>query len=148
MNTEALDPIETYARVMADIGAGKPRGEVLAAHGLDEVRFEAIEKAAFADVGEGVTDAPVIPEADLRLDRAFREARDRSSDALLSIEEFARAAAVAQEGVQVSERLTKMGVSLQTFLKASGHYAPRLAREPELAARFNEVLSEKKTGGR
>jgi hypothetical protein len=132
------DDLETYGAILAELARGADRADVLAQHGLDEERFEALEDRALAllsaEEGDGV------PEAVVRFDRAIRGG-PAAARALPSLEAFAQAYLIAQEGGNVAERLKERGSSLEVLLQGSEHYVPRFAKEPELLDRFLALTS-------
>jgi hypothetical protein len=58
-----------------------------------------------------------------------------------SLEEFARALMVVQEGGKVHERLAERGLSIELLLRGSSYYTPKLVSDPALARRFQELCS-------
>jgi len=133
------DDLEIYAAIAAGIAGGLEREELLRAHGLDEEAFEALELRAEAALDAAPGDDRGVPDAIARFDRALRQATVADTRAIPSLEEFARAILIAEEGGKVHERLLEKGLSVERLLRASAHYTPRLAREPDLALRFKEL---------
>lgn len=135
-----LDP-EIYATIVARISAGADRATVLAEHGFDEETFEAAEEAlddALSDEMEVSADDAAPPASVIAFDRAFRAASLSSSDvsSILGIERYAEAIAILEAGERIEHRLAQAGLTLPQVFRATAHYAPRLAREPDLAATF------------
>ncbi|NUO51500.1 MAG: hypothetical protein HOV80_21810 [Polyangiaceae bacterium] len=138
---EDRDDLETYAIIASELARGADRAELLASHGLDEESFEALEERANEEMSGGAEpDGPGIPDGVARFDAVLRAAAAGGSD-IPSLEDFARAFLVVQEGGAVHERLKERGLSVEVLLRGSAHYTPRLAHEPELAARFRELTS-------
>ena len=133
------DELETYGAILAALARGLDRAEVLAAHGLDEDSFEALEERALealeADDSEGV------PAAVVRFDAAMRRPGPPSVLQVPTLEAFAQAYVIAQEGGNVAERLKERGSSLDVLLRGSEHYVPRFTKEPELADRFRALVA-------
>lgn len=147
-----LDP-ETYAAIVARISAGADRQVVLSEHGFDEETFEAAEDAldeALSAEMERASDDAGPPASVIALDRALRAATESTSTSPpsstlpastasagpLSIERYAEAVAILETGDRIEHRLAQAGLTLAQVFQATAHYAPRLAREPALAATF------------
>lgn len=134
------DEIAAYAKVLSALARGADRARVLEAHGLDEERFEALEERALEALSAG-DDGDGIPPAVARFDAAIRNASPHAPAGPPSLEAFAQAYLIAQQGGNVAERLKEHGSSLDVLLRGSEHYVPRFAREPELADRFRALTS-------
>lgn len=136
------DDIETYAIIASQLARGADRAALLAEHGLDEAALERLEERALAEMsgadGDGAGGVPAPIE---RFDAVLRATAARSTKEIPSLEDFARAFVIAQEGGKVHERLQERGLSIELLLRASAHYTPRLASEPELAGRFRALCS-------
>jgi hypothetical protein len=135
-----LDP-ETYATIVARISAGADRATVLAEHGFDEETFEAAEGAlddALSIELESASEDNAPPASVIAFDRAFRSASLATGDpaSFLTIERYAEAVAILESGDRIEHRLAQAGLTLSQVFRATAHYAPRLAREPDLAASF------------
>jgi hypothetical protein len=133
------DDLEIYAAIAAGLAGGLDRAELLRAHGLDELAYEALEARAEATLDAATSLDRGVPEAIARFDRALRSAGAKDTREIPSLEEFARALMIAEEGGKVHERLAEKGFSVERLLRASAHYTPRLAHEPELARRFKAL---------
>jgi hypothetical protein len=133
--------LEIYGAIAADLARGRDRGEALAAHGLDEERFDALEERALAAMAADDDAQDGIPEPIAQFDAALRVAHAPEPHDVPSLEDFVRALMVAQEGGKVHERLAERGLSLELLLRGSGYYTPKLVSDPELARRFQELCS-------
>ena len=133
--------VEGYARLMAELAAaGASRGEVLARHGLDEARWEAIDARWQEALSEAidVEDEGVPPI--LSAYAAAYEAAQRSLGAPISIEQFARVTRLLSANGDLQAALARAGVTMAEYVRGSEHWARRLAEDPELERRFDEAL--------
>ncbi len=133
------DDVETYAQILAQLARGADRAATLEGHGLDESGFDEMETRVLEAL-EAADDPDGIPAAVARFDAAMRAAPATGSPPP-SLEAFAHAFVVAQEGGNVSERLAERGSSLTVLLRGSDHYVPRFAKEPDLLDRFRALIS-------
>lgn len=137
--------LEAYARIMAELAAAGPaRAAVLARHGIDEARWSAIDahwqeqlSRALDDPGDGV------PELVSRYSAAYEDAQ-RSFGAPISVEQFARVTRLVQASGDLQAALSRAGVSMADYVRASEHWSRRLVEDPELERTFDRVL---RTGG-
>jgi len=135
------DDLETYAIIASELARGADRATLLAEHGLDEGSFEELQERAEAEMSGADSDSAGVPEPIARFDAVLRATAARSTAEIPSLEDFARAFMIAQEGGKVHERLQERGLSVELLLRASSHYTPRFAHEPELATRFRALCS-------
>lgn len=144
---EDRDDLETYAIIASELARGADRAALLAVHGLDEESYEALEERANLEMSGSLEhDGAGIPPAIARFDAVLRETAANATQGVPSLEEFARAFLVVQEGGAVHERLAERGLSVELLLRGSAHYTPRFVKEPELAARFRELTSRSPSG--
>lgn len=133
--------VGAYAQLMAELAAaGEARADVLARHGLDEERWDAIDAAwqarlsdAMADEGDG---APAI----LSDFAAAYEAAQRALAPPITLEQFARVTRLLDLVGDLSAALATVGVSFTDYLRGSEHWTRRLAEEPEIERRFDAAL--------
>ena len=134
------DEIEIYASILAALARGvEDRAVVLARYELDEERFDELENRVLEAL-EADDDTGGIPVAVARFDAVMRAPIDNAPPPP-TLEAFAKAYMVAQEGGNVAERLQERGSSLAVLLRGSDHYVPRFAKEPELLDRFRALTS-------
>lgn len=156
MTASLDDDVEAYARLAAELAhAGEARDGVLAAHGLDEASWEALDERwdARLDAAPAATEESVPPLVE-RHARAFA-ARQRELDAAaparaqgspdpaggLELRELAIALRIAQRGGRVDEALAARGWTAQTLTAATGRWARQIASQPELAAALMAALA-------
>jgi hypothetical protein len=133
--------VETYARIMAELAsAERSRAQVLTSHGLDEARWRRIDarwqeelSRALDDVGEGV------PALVSMYASAYAQAQ-RSLGAPISIERFAEVTRLVQASGDLQAALARVGITMADYARASEHWSPRLAEDPELERRFERAL--------
>jgi hypothetical protein len=135
--------IEAYAQVMAELAsAGDAREAVLAHHGLDEARWEAIDNDWQSQLSEAMDQEPDddgIPEI-LSLYAAAYENAQRSIASPISLDQFAMVTRLLDASGDVRASLSKVGVTLADYVRGSEHWTRQLAGDPELERRFREVL--------
>jgi hypothetical protein len=142
------DSIEEYAQVMAELAsAGDARRQILACHGLDEDRWEAIDanwQAQLSKAMEQESDADGVPEILSRYTTAYAAAQ-RSIAPPISLDQFAMVTRLLDTSDDVRASLAKVGVTFADYVRGSEHWARQLAGDPALARHFHEVL---RGGGR
>lgn len=131
--------IETYAAVMAELAAaGDARAEVLDRHGLDEARWDAIDTQWQAEISEAL-DQDDVPEIVSRYAAAYEDAQ-RAIAPPISLDQFAEATRLFQASGDLRASLSKVGVTLAEYVRATEHWSRRLATDPEAERRFDDVL--------
>ena len=142
----AESDIDLYAGIAVEIadGAGDPE-VVLARHGLDEARWDAIDngwQARLAEAtDEGVEDG-IPPLLAAYAQAMARAQKARAGAGVASFERFAEAMRLFQRSGDMPATLQRTGLTLQDFLRASQHWTSRLAVEPDLAAKFERLLRQ------
>lgn len=126
----------------AALAAGREaRTEVLARHGLDEASWETIDaqwqerlsEALDADDEDGV---PALVAAYA----AVYEQAQRELTSIMSLEQFAELTRLLQASGDVHASLAKVGVELGDYVRASAHWSGRMAEDPAIEQRFDEVV--------
>lgn len=133
--------IEEYAELQVALGRGA-REAVLSEWGLDEetlgevdARFEEEISRAADDPGDG------IPALLVAYDSALKKAQEASTD-LLPLESFALVTSRLAAGGDVKKTLEALAISLDRYLASSRTWTPRLAADPDLAARFKALVDK------
>ena len=146
MRVEYHDPrvdqtIEAYAQVMAELAsAGEARGPVLSRHGLDEASWAAIDDRWQARLSAALdVDDDGVPELLSAYAAAYGLAQ-RALAAPISLDQFALVTRLLNASGDLRASLAKVGVTLADYVRGSEHWSRRLAGEPDLEARFHEVL--------
>jgi hypothetical protein len=135
--------IEAYARVMAELCAAShatSRAEVLARHGLDEDRWDAIDARWQARLSEALDeDGDGISTLIAAYASAY-EAAQRSLAAPISLAQFAQVTRLLQANGDLRAALAKVGVALSDYVRGSEHWSQKLANDPEIERRFEAAL--------
>lgn len=136
--------LDAYARIMVALGrAGTARAQVLAAHGLEEDRWQAIDDAWQARlseaIDEGTEEVPVPPF----IEQFARAMDQRQSDdsQVMSLERFVEATRVVSRGGDVTKSLEAVGLTVDAYLQANRHWMQRMAQDDDLAATFRQKLA-------
>jgi hypothetical protein len=133
--------VETYAAIMVELAA-KPevREVVLARHGLDEAGWEALDTHFQDLLSEAMADdADGVPEILARYAAAYEAAQHVQGEPI-SLESFALVTRLLHITGDVRASLARANVTLADFVRASEHWARRIAEDPELERRFDEAL--------
>jgi hypothetical protein len=131
--------IERYATISAELARGDVDLEtVLARHGLDEAAWERLVQRAEALLE---SDDPEQETAELeRFAGAFERARAQTAGAPAEFEVWLGVVSALRRGEVLLHVLERAGLTLDAYLLAQSHWAPRVAREPELLARFQSAI--------
>jgi hypothetical protein len=133
--------VATYARVMAELAdAGDRRGEVLARHGLDEDAWEAADDAWQATLSAALDDDGDGPSQVLSDYAAAYERAQIELAVPMRLETFATVTRLLAAAQDLPRALAQANVTLAAYLRACGHYARRMAEDPELARRFEDLV--------
>lgn len=141
--------LTTYAAVLAAVGAGQAEDVVLARLGLDAPRFAELERAVEARLSQALEREDGVDPFVSLYDTIMRQAQAALvSQPTVDLERFAQALAAlgAGDGDAV-KALARVGLTPAELMRASREWAPKLAADPAVAARFVELRSPKKPGG-
>jgi hypothetical protein len=135
--------LDAYARLTVALSrAGEARDTVLATHGLDEDRWQAIDdvwQARIAEaMDEGTDEQPVSPFVE-----EFAKAMDRaqSDDSqVLTFERYVQATRAMSRGGDVAKSLGALGVTVDAYVQANRYWVRRMATDDELAGAFQRAL--------
>lgn len=112
--------LDEYAAIIAALGAGRERAEVLAAHGLDEPGMDALESAIEARL----TSALDAPGAEFdpflsRYEAAMRVAQLRAQqERPVSVDTLARAIVALERGTDPRAALERAGLTAAELSRA------------------------------
>jgi hypothetical protein len=135
--------LDAYARLTVALGrAGDKRDAVLAAHGLDETRWQAIDDAwqmrlseAMDQISDEVPVPPFLEQFSHAMDRA------QSDDTqVMTLERFVEATRVVRRGGDVGRGLERLGLTMDEYLHANRHWMQEMAKDDELAVSFRQAL--------
>jgi hypothetical protein len=140
---EAEINLDAYARITVALRrAGLARDPALAAYGLDEARWQAIDDVwqarLSAAIEEGTDDVPVSPFLE-QFARAMDRAESDDSQ-VMSFERFVEATRIVRRGGDVGRGLERLGVTVDSYLQANRHFMQRMAKDDELAASLRRAL--------
>jgi hypothetical protein len=136
--------LDAYARIAVALArAGAKRDAVLAAHGLDEGRWQEIDDAwqarlseAMGAVGDDEGVPPLLAEYSAAMERA--QADDSQ---VVPFERFVEATrAVRKGGGDVVKALERLGLSPDAYMRANRHWTQQMTRDEGLAERFRRAL--------
>jgi hypothetical protein len=139
---EAEINLDAYARLTVALSkAGERRAAVLAAHGLDEDRWQAIDGQWHARISaamdEGTEEAPIPPFLQ-EFSRAMSEAQ-RDDSPPISLERFAVATRAVGEASDMAEALARLGLTLDDYMHATRYWVERIAKDEGLAETFRRA---------
>jgi hypothetical protein len=140
---EAEINLDAYARLTVALGrAGGNRHAVLAAHGLNEASWEAIDdywQARLSDAMEEITDEQPVPPFLAQFSHAMDRAQSDDSQ-VLSFERYAEVTRAIRQGGDVPKALERLGISTDDYLHANRYWMQRMGDDDELAERFQRAL--------
>jgi hypothetical protein len=142
MGAERELDIETYARIVAELARDGAELElVLERHGLNEESWSAAV-ARFEPVLDVADDDAESPELE-RFNAAFARAQSELSGGPAGFETWLEVLAALARGEPLLRAIERCGLTLDRYLATQAHWAQRVAREPELLARFQAVTLKK-----
>jgi len=131
--------IESYATLRARLAQdGVDRDALLAEHGLDEDRWDAVDDVWQEELSRAL-DRPGddVPDMWLRYAGAFSRAQRDAPARVLSVELFGACTRVLQGARDPRLALEKMGVTLTEYLKANQIWSPQIVKDKAIAACFH-----------
>jgi hypothetical protein len=136
--------IEAYAALAAALTApDADRAAVLAAHGLDEEAWNALDDAWQARLS-AASDEEVegfgVPGLIAAYAEAFSRAQRARAPGVLPFERFLEAAREMKQGRDMATALKRLGLTLEAYLGAQAHWTARMLEDEELAARFQRAM--------
>jgi len=142
MHALAQDVV-AYATLAARLAqAGEDREAVLAAHGLDEESWEAIDDAwqerLAEDEDEDQNGVPVLVAA---YAEAFAAAQRGGAKEELPFERYVEVASAMKRGGDLANVLGRFRISLPDFLRAHQHWTAQMLEDEELARRFRKSIT-------
>jgi len=134
--------VEAYAGVMAELAAaGDARAAVLARHGLDEASWHAIDAAWQARLSEAMDEEGDGVAEILSVHSAAYAAAQRAQAPAITLEQFAEVTRLLSASGDLRASLSRVGVSLAEYTRGSEHWSGKIATDPDLERRFEEVLA-------
>ena len=136
--------IRAYATLVATLAAGdRPRAAILGAQGLDEARWEALDRFHQEQLSRALDDdRDGVPPLIAAYAEAFAAARagGARTATLLSIERFGDATREIQRTGDPTAALARLGIPLDDFLHANEHWTARMITDTDLLRRFRGRL--------
>lgn len=132
--------IVAYARLAAALAAEPvARAELLAARGLDEARWAAIDDAWQARLSAAMDEATDgVPPLVAAYADAFARAQ-REAAAVLPLERFIAVLFELRRGREAAAVLAEHGITLAELLRASEHWSRRAASDAAVALRIAAI---------
>jgi len=135
--------LDAYARLTVALArAGAGREAVLEAHGLDETRWQAIDdlwQQRLSEAVDAVSDEQPVPpfleQYSYAMDRAQADEPEP-----MTLDRFVAATRIARAGGDVAKALERIGITMGDYLRANRHFMQRMAKDEELADRFQRAL--------
>jgi hypothetical protein len=135
----------TYVRISAILAEKKaPRANVLAANGLDEVRWAFVEQGFLLRVATAALRGDMAPMTEL--DRLYGDAQDAlgPTDPIRPLDRYAELVARMESGEQASQVLASDGLSLADWARLQRAWTRRLAQDAEMTSTFRGWVEERK----
>lgn len=141
---EAEINLDAYARLAVGLGcAGSRRDALLASHGLDESRWQAIDdlwQTRLSDALDAIEDdEATVPPLVAAYARAMECAQSGESQ-VMAFARFVEATRVARAGGELGNALERLGVTIDDYLRANRHYTQAMMEDDALAERFRRAL--------
>lgn len=141
-----LADLERHAELVTELwSSGRERADVLAAQGLDEAAFEALDARVQGALALGMDEeGDDVPEILVAYDAALARARERRVDeaSVPSLERFGAATAALERGVEPDKALARVGLTVTEYLRANAFWTPRVSKDPELHAAFQRARAK------
>lgn len=138
------DDVVAFAALAARVAAaGSSRDEVLAAHGMTEERWEALERRwqeRLDQATDAQGDADGAPPLVVAYAEAFSRAQRSGGAPVLPFDAYLDVARALQQERDAAGALQRRGVSLGAYLSAHEHWTKAMLEDAELASRFERAL--------
>jgi len=136
--------VEAYAALAAELADLRTdRAAVLAAHGLDEDAWDALDERwqdRLSAAEEAHGDADGVPPLVAAHAEAFVRAQRARVREVLPFERFLAATRALRRGGDLAATLKRLDLTLETYLAAQAHWTARVLEDEALAARFDEAM--------
>ena len=133
--------LDAYARLFVALdGAGPRRDEVLAANGLEEDRWQAIDDAWQARLSaamDAVTDQDPVPAFIDEYSRAMERAR-LAGPQPVPFEVYVAATRALRTSADPTVALQQLGMTLADYARANAYWLRRMIDDDDLAQRFQQ----------
>jgi hypothetical protein len=128
------------------VALADPRGDraaLLAAHGLDEEAWEAIDDAWQARLSEAGAEGDLaqgVPPLIAAYAEAFARAQRARAQHEVSFERFVEAARAMARGTDMATVLERLGLTLEDLLRAQQRWTAAMLADDALAERFRRAM--------
>ncbi|HZO13207.1 MAG TPA: hypothetical protein VFB62_08105 [Polyangiaceae bacterium] len=136
------DDVRAYARLAAQLAtADTHRDELLAAHGLDDDGWDALEEEWMERLSEAEEGAngDGVPELLTAYAEAFAAAHAELA-VLLPFERYLEITRALSRGRDLTQLPERFGVDLATYLSSHRHWTARMATDQELSEQLRRAL--------
>jgi hypothetical protein len=134
--------VEAYAALSAALADPRAdRGALLAARGLDEDAWDAIDDAWLARLSAADDNDDGVPPLVAAHAEAFARAQRARAGEVLPFERFAAAARQLARGTDLATALERLDLTLDAYLAAQAHWTREMLADDALAARFRKALA-------
>lgn len=138
--------LDEYAKIMAELAAaGENRNGVLARRGFDEASWETIDEfwqdRLSASLEENTLDDDNPASALVSAYTAAYASAQRALAPPISLEQFARMTRLLQASGDLNASLSKVGITLAEYTRASDHWAREMTQDASLKDEFSRVLA-------
>jgi hypothetical protein len=139
------DDLEAYASLAAELSDPRvDRAAALAARGLDEDRWDAIDDAWQARLSEadaaGAEEDDGVPALVVAHAEAFARAQRARVQDVLPFERFVEAARAFTRGEDLAAALKRLELTLDAYLRAQAHWTAEMIADDALAERFRQAI--------
>jgi glyoxylase-like metal-dependent hydrolase (beta-lactamase superfamily II) len=134
--------VRAYATLAARLARDPARrAELLAAHGLDEDRWEALDDAWQARLDRAAdSDEDGVPALVAAHAEAFADAQRGAGADVLPFERYVEAARELRRGHDMTTALKRLSVTFDQLMRAQRHWTAAMLSDPALAARFQRAV--------
>ncbi|WP_437681539.1 hypothetical protein [Sorangium sp. So ce131] len=136
-----VEAFATLAAQLADPSAD--RAALLAAHGLDEDGWEALDdawQARLSEADEGDDEEAGVPPLVVAFAEAFARAQRARARSELSFERFLEAARAMRRGTDMATVLSRLDMTLEDYLSAQQRWTAAMLEDEELLSRFQRAM--------
>jgi hypothetical protein len=140
VNGSPHDDVERYAELSAALAGAQDRAALLAAHGLDEDAWAALDARWQHRLSAELASAEGLPPLVTRHAEAFARAL-RAAGAPVPLALFVEATVVVQRGGDVGAGLSRLGLDVGRYLAASRWFSAQAASDPAMANQLADALA-------
>ncbi|WP_437553003.1 hypothetical protein WME95_17420 [Sorangium sp. So ce327] len=143
-SAQNVDDVEAYATLAAQLAdPSADRAALLAAHGLDEAGWEALDDAWQARLSEADDDDGEevgVPPLVVAYAETFARVQRARAKSELSFERFLEAARGLKRGTDMATVLSRLDLTLEDYLSAQQRWTAAMLEDEALMARFQRAM--------